>query len=251
MSSSPDLNGRVVAITGASSGIGEATAMACVAAGASVALAARRADRIDAIAARINEAGGRAVAIETDVTDEASARAFVSGAKEALGALDVLVNNAGLMLLGPVTGADVSEWRRMIEVNCLGLMYCSHEAIAIMGPAGGGHIVNVSSIAGRRSSLGTAAYNLTKWGVNGFSEGMRLEVLHQNIRVTVVEPGFVETELLDHNTNDLVQQMAAKRKEEMGKILEAADIANAIVYAISQPAHVAISEVMVIPTKQT
>ena len=249
MSTSQDLSGRVVAITGASSGIGEATALAAAAAGAAVSLAARRGDRIEAIAERIRQEGGSAVAIPTDVTDEAFARAFVAGTTEALGGLDALVNNAGLMLLGAVTGADTQEWRRMIDVNCLGLLYCTHAAIEVMGPAGAGHIVNVSSVAGRRAQLGSAVYNMTKFGVVGFSEGLRQEVLHQNIRVTVVEPGWVETELLDHN-NEFILKMAEERKAKMGTLLASEDIANAIIYALGQPPHVAVSEVMVIPTRQ-
>ena len=192
-----DLSGRVVAITGASSGIGEATALMCAKAGASVALGARRTDRIDALAAQIEEGGGAAVAVSVDVTSEEQATGFVRSAHERLGRLDVLINNAGVMLLGPVEGADTENWRRMIEVNCLGLLYCTHAALPLMREQGSGHIVNVASVAGRRASLGSGVYNMTKWGVVGFSEALRQEALHANIRVTVVEPGFVETELLE------------------------------------------------------
>ncbi len=248
-----DLTGQAIAITGASSGIGEATALACARAGASVALAARRADRIEALAARIEEEGGRAVALPTDVADERQARAFIEHAYEKLGRLDGLINNAGVMLLGPVEAADTEEWRRMVDVNILGLLYCTHAAIPVLkrntDPAGG-HIVNVSSVAGRHASFGAAVYNFTKWGVCGFSEGLRQEVLHSGIRVTIIEPGFVETELLDHNTNPMVQAGVKHRKEEIGKVLEADDIANAIVYALSQPPHVSINEVLVRPTGQ-
>jgi clavulanate-9-aldehyde reducatase len=244
------LEGRVAAITGASSGIGEATALALVREGCAVALAARRADRIEALAERIEGEGGRAVAIPTDISDEEQARAFVEGAAERLGRLDVLVNNAGLMLLGPVTGADTSEWRRMIEVNCLGLLYCTHAALPIMGQQGGGHVVNVSSVAGRIASLGSAVYNLTKWGVNGFSEGLRQEALHANVRVTVIEPGFVETELQGHNTNPIVLQATEKMRDQIGKILDAEDVANGILYALMQPEHVSVNEVLIRPTRQ-
>ncbi len=243
-----DLDGRVIAITGASSGIGEATAAMAVQAGARVVLGARRGDRIEALAGRL---GDSAVAIETDVTDEASARAFVRGGHERFGRLDALVNNAGVMLLGPVMGADVAEWRRMIEVNCLGLLYCTHEALPLMQEAGGGHIVNVSSVAGRIATLGSAVYNLTKWGVNGFSEGLRQEALHMGVRVTLIEPGMVETELLDHNEHKpYVMQGAAKMKEQVGRQLTADDIARAILFALDQPEHVSINEVLVRPTKQ-
>jgi NADP-dependent 3-hydroxy acid dehydrogenase YdfG len=243
-----DLSGSVVAITGASSGIGEATAVACARAGAAVALAARRADRIEALAARIEEEGGRAIALPTDVADEREARAFIEHTYETLGRLDALVNNAGLMLLGAVAGADTEEWRRMIDVNLLGLLYCTHAALPVMGEQGSGHIVNVSSVAGRYAGAGSAVYNMTKWGVNGFSEALRQEALHAGVRVTIVEPGAVETELLAHN-NPAVLAAAAKRFEGVTP-LQSEDIANAILYALCQPEHVAVNEVLVRPARQ-
>ena len=246
----PALEGKVAAITGASSGIGEATALALAAEGAAVALAARREDRVADLASRIEGGGGRALAVATDVTDEEQANSFVAQANEELGGLDVLVNNAGVMLLGPVAGAPTDQWRQMIEVNLLGLLYCTHAALPIMGAAGSGDIVNVSSVAGRQASLGSAVYNMTKWGVNGFSEGLRQEVLHANVRVTIIEPGMVETELLDHNKNPMVIEGAKKIKEQVGKALESADIADAILFAVSRPEHVAINEVLVRPTRQ-
>jgi clavulanate-9-aldehyde reducatase len=244
------IEGKVVAITGASSGIGEATALACVEAGAKVALAARRTDRIEDLAQRIRDGGGEAVAIATDVADEASARAFVEGAREQLGGLHGLVNNAGVMLLGPVEGADMDQWRTMVDVNCLGLLYCTHAALPIMREEGAGHIVNVSSVAGRVAALGSAVYNLTKWGVVGFSEGLRQEALHANVRVTIIEPGFVETELQGHNEgNPIVMEAIDKMREQMDP-LQASDIADAIAYALTRPQHVAINEVLIRPTKQ-
>ncbi|MDX6656944.1 MAG: hypothetical protein QOH62_1737 [Solirubrobacteraceae bacterium] len=242
---------KVVAITGASSGIGEATALACAKAGAKVALAARRSDRIEALASRIEADGGRAVAIETDVTDEASARAFIEGAHEQLGGLHGLVNNAGVMLLGPVEGADTDQWRQMVEVNCLGLLYCTHAALPIMREEGAGHIVNLSSVAGRVASLGSAVYNLTKWGVNGFSEALRQEALHANIRVTIIEPGFVRTELQGHNEGNPIVMEAIEKMREQIDPLEASDIADAIAYALTRPQHVGINEVLIRPTKQS
>jgi clavulanate-9-aldehyde reducatase len=242
---------KVVAITGASSGIGEATALACAKAGAKVALAARRADRIQDLAARIEADGGRAVAIETDVADEASARAFVEGAREQLGGLHGLVNNAGVMLLGTVEGADTEHWRRMMDVNCMGLLYCTHAALPIMREEGAGHIVNVSSIAGRIAALGSAVYNMTKWGVCGFSEGLRQEALHAGVRVTIIEPGFVETELQGHNAGNPIVMEATEKMREQIDPLQASDIADAIAYALTRPQHVAINEVLIRPTKQS
>ena len=215
------LDGKVAFVTGASSGIGEATAVALAGAGAKVALVARRKDRIDALAERIAGSGGTALAIEADVSDEARANEAVQEANEGLGGLDFLVNNAGVMLLGPVAGANTDEWRRMIDVNLLGLLYCTHAALPIMGAAGGGHVVNVSSVAGRMASMGSAVYNMTKWGVVGFSEGLRQEVLHANVRVTCIEPGFVETELQGHNEHPMVVEAIEKMSEQIGELLSA------------------------------
>jgi clavulanate-9-aldehyde reducatase len=245
-----DLTGKAIAITGATSGIGEATALLAARAGAGVALAGRRADRLEALARRIEEEGGRAVALPTDVGVEDEARAFVQHAYEALGGLDALVNNAGVMLLGPVMDADTEQWRRMIDVNCLGLLYCTHAALPVMREAGAGHIVNVSSVAGRRAGMGAAVYNMTKFGVTGFSEALRQEALHSGIRVTVVEPGYVETELQAHNENPVVVQAMEKMRDRIGEVLQSEDIANAILYAIDQPPHVNVAEVLVVPTGQ-
>jgi len=246
-----DLSGKVVAITGASSGIGAATALLCAQSGAAVALGARRSDRIDALAQQIEDEGGAAAAITVDIASEDQARGFVEGAHHRLGRIDALVNNAGVMLLGPVEGADTAQWRQMIDVNVLGLLYCTHAALPLMREQGGGHIVNVSSVAGRRASLGAAVYNLTKFGVNGFSEGLRQEALHSNVRVTIIEPGFVETELLSHNEgNPFVMQAGEKIKGEIGEVLKAEDIADAIVHSLAAPSHVSINEVLVRPTRQ-
>lgn len=244
------LEGRVAAITGASSGIGEATALALADAGAAVALGARRVDRIEALAERIGSKGGRAIAFEVDVTDELAANGFVAAAHERLGRLDVLVNNAGVMLLGPVAGADTGQWRRMVEVNLLGLLYCTHAALPLMAEGGGGHIVNLSSVAGRHARAGAAVYNMTKFGVTAFSEALRQEALHSNLRVTCVEPGFVETELQGHNKSALIRQGVKKMREQIGEVLQAEDIADAIRYAVCQPEHVSINEVLVRPTRQ-
>ena len=244
------LQGKVAAITGASSGIGEATAIALAEAGAAVALGARRLDRIEALADRIAGDGGRAVALQLDVSEEHAANAFVNAAHERLGRLDVLVNNAGVMLLGPVAGADTDQWRQMVGVNLLGLLYCTHAALPLMAQNGGGHVVNVSSVAGRRAAAGAAVYNMTKFGVVAFSEALRQEALHANVRVTCVEPGFVETELQGHNVDPMVQQGVKKMREQIGEVLQASDIADAIRYAVCLPEHVSVNEVLVRPTKQ-
>ncbi|MDQ3936909.1 MAG: SDR family NAD(P)-dependent oxidoreductase [Actinomycetota bacterium] len=244
------LDGRRIAITGASSGIGAATAELLAAQGAAVALGARREDRLSELASKIESAGGKAVALRADVADESSAREFVQGAAERLGGLDGLVNNAGVMLLGPIDGADTEEWRRMVEVNVLGLLYCTHAAIPLLREGGGGDIVNVSSVAGRIASAGSGVYNLTKWGVGAFSEALRQETGWAKIRVTVVEPGFVDTELQGHNENPVVVEAIEKMRNQIGEILRAEDIANAILYAVSQPERVSVNEILVRPTGQ-
>jgi NADP-dependent 3-hydroxy acid dehydrogenase YdfG len=242
------LEGRVAAVTGASSGIGEATARALSAAGASVALGARRTDRLEAIAESLD---GPALVREVDVSDEEQARSFIQAANDELGGLHILVNNAGVMLLGPVADADTEDWRRMIAVNLLGLLYCTHAALPLMGRAGGGDVVNLSSVAGRRADAGAAVYNMTKFGVHAFSEALRQEALHQGIRVTTVAPGFVDTELQGHNTNPLVRQATERAREQIGEVLHADDIAEAIVHAVTRPAHVCVNEVLVRPTGQS
>jgi clavulanate-9-aldehyde reducatase len=243
-----DLSNQVVAVTGASSGIGEATALACAQAGAAVALAARRTDRIDALAERIVAAGGRAIAVETDVGVEDQARAFVQRAHAELGRLDVLVNNAGVMLLGPIAGAPTEEWRQMIHANVFGVLYCTHAALPLMSDQGSGHIVNVSSVAGRVARAGSGVYNLTKFGVGAFSESLRQECVPLGVRVTLVEPGAVATELAGHNRPEVLEQI----RERFGGIerLTAEDIAGAVLYAIGQPAHVSVNEVLVRPSGQ-
>jgi NADP-dependent 3-hydroxy acid dehydrogenase YdfG len=242
------LEGKVAAITGASSGIGEATAVAFADAGAKVSLAARRKDRLDSLVEKI---GDGALAIETDVGEEEQARAFIQQTKDELGGLDIVVNNAGVMLLGPLLAQQGEDWRTMVNANILGLVYCSHAALALMAEQQSGHIVNISSVAGRLATAGAAVYNFTKWGVTGFSEALRQEAAHVNVRVTCVEPGFVDTELQGHNTHPMVVEATEKMRERIGKVLEAEDIADAILYAVSRPDHMAVNEMLVRPTKQT
>jgi NADP-dependent 3-hydroxy acid dehydrogenase YdfG len=243
-----DLSGQVVAVTGASSGIGEATALTCARAGAAVALAARRADRIQALAERIAGEGGRAIAVPADVGDEDQAHAFVDRAHSELGRLDVLVNNAGVMLLGAIENAPTEEWRQMIHVNVLGVLYCTHAALPLMRQQGSGHIINISSVAGRVARAGSAVYNLTKWGVGAFSEALRQEAVEMGVRVTLVEPGAVATELAGHNRPEVLEQIA--KRFGGFTLLSAEDIAGAILYAIGQPQHVSVNELLIRPTGQ-
>jgi NADP-dependent 3-hydroxy acid dehydrogenase YdfG len=243
-----DLSGKTVAITGASSGIGEAIALACADAGASVALAARRTELIEALAQRIEAGGGRAVAITADVGEEAQARAFVEQATAALGRLDVLVNNAGVMMLGPIDGAPTDEWRTMIHVNVFGVLYCTHAAVPLMREQGGGHIVNVSSVGGRVVGNFSGVYSLTKFGIGAFTEALRKESLDAGIRVTLIEPGSVATDLRSHTRKEVLEQTLTAFKGVTP--LEPSDIANAVLFAIGQPENVAISELLVRPSAQ-
>ncbi len=242
------LDGKTVAITGASSGIGQATALACAREGAAVALAARRGERIEELARQIERDGGRAIALATDVGVEEQAQRFVAAAGEQLGRLDVLVNNAGVMLLGPILGAPTEEWRRMVDANIYGVLYCTHAALPLMQAQGSGHIVNVSSVAGRFARAGSGVYNLTKFGVGAFSEALRQEAVAIGVRVTVVEPGAVATELVERNRPEVQQAI----RGALGEVepLRSEDIADAIVYAISRPPNVAVNEVLVRPSGQ-
>src|SRR5256886_6342674 len=245
---SHELDNQVEAITGASWGMGEAAAGDGAGAGAGAALAAGRSDGIGALADRITGEGGRALAVTTDVAQEAQARAFIERAHAELGRLDVLVNNAGVMLLGPIAGAPTEEWRQMIDANVYGVIYCTHAALPLMAAQGSGHIINVSSVAGRVARAGSGVYNLTKFGVGAFSESLRQEAVPVGVRVTVIEPGAVATELAGHNRPEIREQIA-KRFEGMTPIA-AEDIARAVMYAIGQPANVSVNEVPVRPSGQ-
>jgi len=243
------VDGRRVAITGASSGIGEATALALAREGAAVALGARRTDRIEELARRIEDGGGRAVAIAVDVTDEEQAHAFVREAHAQLGGLDALVNNAGVMLLGPIEGADTGQWRQMVDVNVLGLLYCTQAALPLLREGGGGNVVNISSVAGRVGNPGSAIYNATKWAVVGFSEALRKEAAPSNVRVTCIEPGYVRTELQGHNEGPVLEAIE-KMQEEIGDVLEADDLADAILYVLAAAPRVSVNELLIRPAGQ-
>ena len=243
------LDGKVAIVTGASSGIGEATAVALAGVGATVVIAARRSDRLEALAKRIADQGGQALPIPADLSDEAQVQAIVKQTQANYGRVDILVNNAGVMLLGPIDGANTEDWRRMINVNVLGLMYATHAVLPRMKAQGEGQIVNISSVAGRVASAGTGVYNATKWAVGAFSESLRKEVHKDNIRVTVIEPGLVATELPQQITDPVVKEQIQDYYQSV-KALESEDIAAAIVYAVTQPPHVNVNEILLRPTEQ-
>jgi NADP-dependent 3-hydroxy acid dehydrogenase YdfG len=240
---------RVVIVTGASSGIGEATAIALASEGAKVVAVARRSNRLEALAEQIRDQGGTLHPLTADVADEAQIRDVIAKTQDQFGRIDSLINNAGVMLLGPIDGADTEDWRRMIDVNLLGLMYATHAALPIMKSQQTGHIINVSSVAGRVVSSYGAVYCATKFAVGAFSESLRQQVCKDNIRVTIVEPGVVATELVQHITHADTKSMAEEFYGSM-KTLDSEDIASAIVYALTQPAHVCVNELLVRPTAQ-
>jgi NADP-dependent 3-hydroxy acid dehydrogenase YdfG len=248
------LSGTVALVTGASSGIGEATAKRLAGEGAAVAVAARRNDRLDKLVSEIDDAGGKALAVEADVTDRAAAEGLVERTVKELGRLDTVVNNAGVMLLGPSLDADIEEWERMVDLNVKGLLYVAKAALphlikgADEGPRLVTDMVNISSVAGRRAREGSAVYNATKFGVGAFSEALRQEVTERHVRVSLVEPGAVITELASHNRPEVIEEM----KGRFGDIerLQADDIADAISYIVTRPRHMAINEILVRPTEQ-
>ena len=248
------LQGTTALVTGASSGIGEATALTLAAHGAAVALVARRRDRLDALSARIGAAGGTALVLEADITSQTAAQDAVEQTVARLGRLDVLVNNAGVMLLGPAERAPVEEWQRMVEINVLGLLYCAHAALPHLlaaaqdGPRRVADMVNISSVAGRVARTGSGVYNATKFGVGAFSESLRQELTKRHVRVSLVEPGAVETELAGHNRPEVLEALRG-RFAGMER-LQSEDIADAVAYVVTRPRHVAVNELLVRPTDQ-
>ncbi|QDZ15586.1 SDR family NAD(P)-dependent oxidoreductase [Humibacter ginsenosidimutans] len=249
-----DLRGTVALVTGASSGIGEATARALAAEGASVALVARRGDRLERLAGELAGPGVRVLPVEADITDRDQARAAVARTVNELGSLDILVNNAGVMLLGPIDGAPIDEWDRMLDLNLRALLSVTEAALphllhaAESGPRRVSDLVNISSTAGRQVKRGSAVYNLTKHGVGAFSESFRQEFSRRHVRVGVVEPGAVDTELRDHLRPE-VREAQAQRMASMER-LQAADIAEAIRFMVTRPRHAMVNELLVRPTEQ-
>jgi NADP-dependent 3-hydroxy acid dehydrogenase YdfG len=248
------LTGTVALVTGASSGIGQAAAASLAARGATVALAARRTDRLEELAASIEQGGGTALSITADVTDQAQAEQAVTTTVERLGRLDTVINNAGVMLLGPVVGAPLEEWDRMVDLNVKGLLYVAHAALphlleaAQSEPRQVADLVNISSVAGRVARNGSGVYNATKHAVGAFSESLRQELATRHVRVSLVEPGAVATELGSHNRPEVQEAM----KQRFGGVerLAAEDIAETIEFVVTRPRHVAVNEVLVRPTNQ-
>ncbi|HEX5515454.1 MAG TPA: SDR family oxidoreductase [Gammaproteobacteria bacterium] len=242
------LDGKIAIVTGASSGIGEATALQLAEEGATVVVAARRADRLVSLVERIDSAGGKAEAMSVDMAVGEQIERLAQAVRRKYGRIDILVNNAGVMLLAPALTAQLEEWRRMVEINLLGLLHMSRAVLPIMQEQGGGHIVNLSSLAGRLAMPGGSVYSATKFGVNAFSEALRKETVKDRIRVTLIEPGPVATELHEHITDPGARQ----RFDEMARSVEQLrpeDVAEAIVYAVTRPARVNVNEILITPTE--
>jgi NADP-dependent 3-hydroxy acid dehydrogenase YdfG len=248
------LDGTVALVTGASSGIGAATARALAAEGAKVAVAARRLERLERLASELGGAGHTALAIESDIADRDQAIAAVDRTVDELGRLDIVVNNAGVMLLGPIEDAPTEEWERMIDLNLKGLINTAHAAVPHLLAAaedsdrGCADLVNISSVAGRVARAGSGVYNLTKFGVGAFSESFRQEFAGRKVRTTIIEPGAVATELTDH-LRDGVREQVRSRFTDV-ETLKSEDVADTISYAVTRPWHVSLNEILIRPTQQ-
>jgi NADP-dependent 3-hydroxy acid dehydrogenase YdfG len=250
------LAGTVAIVTGASSGIGEATAKQLAELGATVAVVARREDRLKSLVAEIEAAGSSALAVTADITERVQAERAVQTVIDRFGRLDILINNAGLMLLGSVLDQDVKEWERMIAVNQNGLLFMTKAALPHLLAAaeddlrGVADIVNISSIAGRQAWANLAAYNMTKFGVNGFTEALRQEVTKKHVRVGVLEPGAVDTELISHNNDAVRDTLAISDAENIPEKLQPEDIAESIAYMVTRHRRSTIAELWAMPTSQ-
>ncbi|MGL5197161.1 MAG: SDR family oxidoreductase [Chroococcales cyanobacterium] len=240
---------KTAILTGASSGIGRATALLLAEAGVQVVLVSRRGDRLQQLADQILSGGGTGIAIPTDITDCQQVQEMVSTVLDKFARVDVLVNSAGLIDVAPTVEANVERWQKLIQVNLLGTMYCCHAIAPVMQEQGQGHIVNVSSVAGRTASAGVSAYNASKWGVRAFSEALRQELCPSGVRVTVVEPGWVETPLYDEIAGG-AQERVNRWQEGIGEPLLPEDVAGAIGFALSQPQRVNVNEILLRPTGQ-
>jgi NADP-dependent 3-hydroxy acid dehydrogenase YdfG len=243
------LTGKVAIITGASSGIGEATAIALAKAGAKIAIGARRMDRLQAVKEKIEKIGGEVFMQKLDVTKKSECDSFVGGVVKKWGTVDILVNNAGLMPLSFFKNLKVSEWDQMVDVNIKGVLYCTGAVIPHLAAKKSGHIVNLSSVAGRIVFPAGSVYCATKHAVAAFSEGLRQEFsVRSNIRVTSIEPGVVATELNDTITDESLKGFVEAAKKMVA--LQAEDIANAILFAVESPPHMNVNEILIRPTTQ-
>ena len=243
------LDGKVAVITGASSGIGEVTAEALAAEGAAVVVAARRKERLAELVERVKGNGGKALALACDVTDEGQVHDLIQEAKDEFGRVDILVNNAGVMLLSRVDKGLSDQWRQMFDINVLGLLYVTHAAIEVMKEQGSGHLVNISSLAARGTRSGLGVYSGSKTAVNAISEALRQELQGDNIRVTMIEPGVVKTELPEHITDEEAREGISNLINSLDP-LQPEDIAAAITYCVTQPERVSINEILIRPTQQ-
>jgi NADP-dependent 3-hydroxy acid dehydrogenase YdfG len=244
------IKGKVALVTGASSGIGAATALKLAEAGARVGIAARRTDKLESLRSEIVSKGGEAFVIEMDVVDPASVEAGIRKLNETYGSIDILVNNAGLMPLSDIDQFKVDEWHRMVDVNVKGLLNTTAAVLPQMINQHSGHIFNMSSIAGRKVFKGLSVYCATKHAVAAFSDGLRMEVgPKHNIRVTCIQPGAVATELYDHITDPGYRQQMDDLAKQM-TFLQGADIGDTIVFAVQAPAHVDVAELFVLPVQQ-
>ncbi len=254
MSPERPLSGTVAVVTGASSGIGEATALALGAEGATVAIVARRLERLEELAPRIAAVGQEPIVIPADLTDATQAQRAIADVIARAGRLDILINNAGVMLLGPIVGAPAEEWEQMLNINLRGLLHCAHAALPHLleaaedSPRRVADMVNISSVAGRVVNSGSGVYNLTKHGVGAFSEALRQEATRRHVRVGLIEPGAVATELVTHNRPEILEVIARRFGDT--ETMQATDIADAILYMVTRPRHMAINEMLIRPTEQ-
>jgi NADP-dependent 3-hydroxy acid dehydrogenase YdfG len=244
------LAGKVALVTGASSGIGAATAIALAAAGATVAMSARRRDRLDELVAQIEAAGGKALALAGDMAVEAEAIAAVEDTVKALGRIDILINSAGIMQAGGIEGADLAEYRRVVDINLMGTVYTCQAAIPHMLAQGVGDIINISSLAGRKGGPETNAYSASKHAVNAMTNGMRQELGDRNIRVSFLMPGATETEVAHSISNPAWREAIQKHVTKDGAV-QASEIADTLAFMLAMPRHVNISEISVRPTIDT
>ncbi len=243
-----NITGKTIVITGASSGMGSAAARHLAARGAAVVLGARRVDRIEALVAEITNSGGQAIAVPTDVTKRDDLQRLVVAGLATYGRIDVLINNAGVMPLSPLERVKVDEWDQMIDVNLKGVLYGVAAVLPHMIAQKSGHIINVSSVAGHKLFGGSAVYSATKFAVRALSEGQRQEMVPHNIRTTIISPGAVKTELLDHISEADIQQSNRDYVDQVG--VPAETLARLVAFAINEPEDVGINEILFRPTAQ-